>query len=84
MARIVWVERQKHLTVTISERLQQFCKAALEGVEKPVTSRMDREGASDSCNGKLLEWKTRWRSIGASGFPHPPDLSARPATAPLP
>jgi hypothetical protein len=84
MARIVWVERQKHPTLTIPERLPQFYKAALEGVEKPVTSPVDREGASDSRNGKLLKWKTRSRSIGASGFPHPPDPSARPVTAPLP
>ena len=35
MARIVWVERQKYLTLTISERLQQFFTIALEAVEKP-------------------------------------------------
>jgi hypothetical protein len=84
MARIVWVERQRYLTLTISERLRQFFKAALEAVEKPVTSPADRERGSDSRKGKLLQWKTRSRPIGASGSPPPPDPSARPATAPPP
>jgi hypothetical protein len=84
MARIVWVERQKYLALTISERLQQFFKVALEAVEKPVTSPVDREGGADSRKGKLLKWKTCSRAIGVSGSPHPPDPSVRPATAPLP
>jgi hypothetical protein len=35
MARIIWLERQKYLTLTISERLQQFYKVALKAVENP-------------------------------------------------
>jgi hypothetical protein len=69
MARIVWAERQKYLTLTISERLQQFYAAALEAVEKPVTSPVEREPGADCRKGKLLKWKTRSRSIGASGRP---------------
>jgi cell division protein FtsI/penicillin-binding protein 2 len=80
MARIIWAERQKYLTLTISERLQQFFEAALKAVEKPVTSPVDRERGADSGKGKLLTWKTRSRLIGA----HLPDPSARPATAPQP
>jgi hypothetical protein len=82
MARIVWVERQKYLTVPISERLQQFFEAALEAVDKPVTSPADRERVADPGKGKLLKWKTRSRSIGASISPYPQDPSARPTTAP--
>jgi cell division protein FtsI/penicillin-binding protein 2 len=78
MARIVWVERQKYLTLTISERLQQFFEAALKAVEKPVTSPAER--GADSGKGKLLKWKTRSPLIGA----HLPDASARPATGPQP
>jgi hypothetical protein len=84
MARIVWLERQKYLTLTISERLQHFYEAALEAVGKPVTSSVDRERVSESRKGKLLMWKTRSRSIGASGSAHPPAPSVQPATAPLP
>jgi hypothetical protein len=80
ITRIVSFERQKYLTLTISERLQQFFKVALEAVEKPVTSPLDRERFADSRKGKLLEWKTCSRSIGA----HPPNPLARPATAPQP
>jgi hypothetical protein len=84
VARIVWIERQKYLTLTISERLQHFFEAALEAAEKPVTSPVDPERGADSRKGKILKWKARSRSIGASDFPHPPDPSARPATAPQP
>jgi hypothetical protein len=80
MARIVSFERQRCLTLTISERLKQFYEAALEAVEKPVPSPVDRERSADSSKGKLLAWKTRSRSIGA----HPPNPLARPATAPQP
>jgi cell division protein FtsI/penicillin-binding protein 2 len=55
MARIVWVEREKCLTLTISERLQQIYEAALEAVEQPVTSPVALERGSDSCKGKLLK-----------------------------
>jgi hypothetical protein len=84
MARIVWLERERYLTLPISERLQQFYKTALEAVGKPVTSPMDRERVADTGKGKLLQWKTSSRSIGASGFPHPPAPSVQPATAPQP
>jgi hypothetical protein len=84
MTRIVWVERQKYFTVPISERLQQFFKAALEAVEQPATSLVDRERVSECRKGKLLMWKTCSPPIGASGSAHPPDPSVRPATAPLP
>jgi hypothetical protein len=79
MARIVWVERQKYLTLSISERLKQFYEVALEAVEIHVTSPVDRERGVDSGKGKLLTWKTRSRLIDA----HLPD-PARPATAPQP
>jgi hypothetical protein len=82
MARIVWVERQKYLAVPISERLQQFFEAALEAVEKPVTSPVDREHGADSGKGKLLKWKTRARSVWAFSAPHPLNPPVRPATAP--
>jgi hypothetical protein len=84
MSRIVWLERQKYLTVTISEQLQQFFETALEAVNKPVTSPVDRQRGADFPKGKLLKWKTRSRSIGASSSPHPQDPPARPATAPQP
>jgi hypothetical protein len=84
MARIIWVERQKYLTVPISERLQQFFEAALEAVDKPVTFPVDLERGTDSRKGKLLKWKTSPRSVWAFSSPHPPDPSARPATAPQP
>jgi hypothetical protein len=84
MARIVWVERQKYFTMTISERLKQFYEAALEAVERPVTSPVDGERSADYPKGKLLKWKTRSRSIRASISPQPPDPAARPATAPPP
>jgi hypothetical protein len=54
MARIVWLERQKYLTLTISERLKQFYEAALEVVAKPVTSVPDRERASDLAKTSFL------------------------------
>jgi hypothetical protein len=76
IARIVSFERQKYLTLTISERLQGFYKVALEAVEKPVTSPGDLERGADFPKGKLLKWKTGSRSIGASGFPHPQDPPA--------
>jgi hypothetical protein len=84
IARIVWVERQKCLTVPISERLKQFFEAALEAVDKPVTSPVDRERSADSRKGKLLKWKTSSRSVWASISPALPDPSDRPATAPQP
>jgi hypothetical protein len=84
MARIVWVERQRYLTLAISERLQQFFEAALEAVDKPETSPVDRERGADYPKGKLLKWKSRSRLIGASIYSHPPDTSVRPATAPKP
>ena len=84
MARIILFERQKHLTLTISERLQQFYKAALEAVEKPVTSPVDRERGADSGKGKLLKWKTRSCLLGASISSYALDPSVRPATAPQP
>jgi hypothetical protein len=64
MVRIVWVARQKYLTVPISEPLQQFFKVALEAVEKPVTSPADLERGADFPKGKLLKWKTSSRSVG--------------------
>jgi hypothetical protein len=84
MARIIWFERQKHLTLTISERLQQFYKAALEAVEKPVTSPVDREHGANSGKGKLLKWKTRSCLVEAFISPYALDSSVRPATAPQP
>jgi hypothetical protein len=69
MARIVWMERQKYVTLTISERLQRFYEATLEAVEKPATPLVDRERGPNSRKGKLLKWKTRSRPIGASGSP---------------
>jgi hypothetical protein len=84
VARIVFLERQKHLTLTISERLKQFFEAGLEAVEKPVTSPVDWERGADYPKGKLLKWNTRSRSIGPFSSPHPPGPSARPATAPPP
>jgi hypothetical protein len=82
MARIVWVERQKYLTLTISERLKQFYEAALEAVGEPATSPVDLERGANFPKGKLLKWKTRSRLIGASISPCPPDSSGQPATAP--
>jgi hypothetical protein len=84
MARIVWVKRQKYVSMTISERLKQFYEAALEAVEKPVTSPADRERSADYPKGKLLKWKTRSRSLRASISPHLPDPAGRPAAAPPP
>ena len=63
MARIVCAERERYLTLTISERLKQFYEAALEAVEKPVTSPVDRERVADFGKSKLLKWKTRSRLI---------------------
>jgi hypothetical protein len=82
ITRIVWVERQKYLTVPVSERLQQFHEAALEAVEKPATPLVDRERGPDSRKGKLLKWKTCSRPIGVSASPPLP--SARSATGPPP
>jgi hypothetical protein len=65
MARILWLERERYLTLTISERLQQFFKAALEAVEKPVNPPVGGERGADSDKSKLLKWKTRSRSLGA-------------------
>jgi hypothetical protein len=84
MARIILFERQKYLTLTISERLQQFYKAALEAVEKPLTSPVDRERGADSGKGKLLKWKTRSCLLGASISSYALDPLVRPATAPEP
>jgi hypothetical protein len=84
MARIVWAERHKYLTVTISEQLQRFFETALDAVNSPVTSPVDLERGADFPKGKLLKWKTRSRPIGAFSSPHPPDPSARSATAPQP
>jgi hypothetical protein len=61
MARIVWAERQRYLTLTISELLQQFFKAALEAVEQPVSPPVGRERGAASDKGKLLRWKTSSR-----------------------
>jgi hypothetical protein len=80
IARIVWLERQKFLTLTISERLQEVYEAAIEADEKPTTSPVDRERGVDFPKGKLLKWKTRSCSIGASSSPRPAD-SARPRPA---
>jgi hypothetical protein len=84
MVRIVWVERQKYLTVPISERLQQFFEAALEAVDESVTSPVDRERGADSRKGKILAWKTHSRLTGASISPYALDPSVRPETAPQP
>jgi hypothetical protein len=65
MARFVWAERQKYLTLTISERLQQFFKAALEAVEQPVNPPVGQERRAASDKGKLLRWKTSSRLFGA-------------------
>jgi hypothetical protein len=81
MAHIVWLERLKYLTVPISERIQQFFEAAVEAVNKPP---VNLERGADFPKGKLLKWKTGSCSIGASGFPHPPDPLVRPAIAPQP
>ena len=61
MARIVSFERQKYLTLTISERFQQFFKVALEAVDKPANPPAGRERAAASDKGKLLKWKTSSR-----------------------
>jgi hypothetical protein len=61
MARILWLERERYFTLTISERLQQFYEAALEAVDKPVTSPVDLERGAGSPKGKLLKWKTSSR-----------------------
>jgi hypothetical protein len=58
MARIVWSEREKYLTMTISERLEQFYEVALEAVEKPGAAPMNRERGIAFPKGKLLTWKT--------------------------
>jgi hypothetical protein len=84
MARIVWAERQKYLTVTISEQLRRFFETALEAVNRPVTSPLDRERSADFPKGKLLNWKTSSRAMDAFSPPHPEDPSARPAIAPQP
>jgi hypothetical protein len=84
IAGIVWAERERYLTLTISERLQQFFEAALEAVEKPVNPPVGRERGADFPKGKLLKWKTRPRPIGAFSSRHPPAPSARPATGPQP
>jgi hypothetical protein len=84
IARIIWLERQRYLTVPISERLQRFYEVALEAVEKPVTSPVDLERSADVPKGKLLKWKTTSRSLWAFSSPHPPDPSDRSATAPPP
>jgi hypothetical protein len=84
IAGIIWAERQKYLTVTISEQLQRFFETALDAVNRPVTSTVDREGGADFPKGKLLKWKTRSRPIGAFSSPQPLAPSARPATAPQP
>jgi hypothetical protein len=65
MGRILWLERERYLTLPISERLQQFFKAALEAVEKPVNPPVGGERGADSDKSKLLKWKTRSRSLGA-------------------
>jgi hypothetical protein len=82
MARIIWAERQKYLTLTISEQLQQFFKAALEAVEKPVNPPVVRERGADLPKGQLLKWKTSSRSVCAFSSPHPSDPASRPTTAP--
>ena len=84
MARIVWVERARYLTMTISERLKQFFEAALEAVDKPVTSPVDLERGADFPKGKLLKRKTSSRSVWEFSSRHPPDPSAQPATGPQP
>jgi hypothetical protein len=71
MARIVWAERERYLTLTISERLQQFFEAALEAVDKPVTSPVDLERGAYFPKGKLLKWKTSSRSVWAFSFSSP-------------
>jgi hypothetical protein len=81
MARIVWLERLKYLTVPISERIHQFFEAALKAVNKPP---VDLERGADFPKGKLLKWKTSSQSIGVSGSPLPPDPLVRPAIAPQP
>jgi hypothetical protein len=58
IASIVWLEREKYLTMTISERLEQFYEVALEAVEKPGAAPMNRERGITFPKGKLLTWKT--------------------------
>jgi hypothetical protein len=65
MARIVWLERQKYLT---SEQLRKAALAALDAVEKAVTSSTDQQRGVDFPKGKLLTWKTRPRPVGESTF----------------
>lgn len=65
MALIVWSERQKYLT---SEQLRKAAVAALEAAEKTATSPIDQERGDHLPKGKVLRWKTRSRSIGASAF----------------
>jgi hypothetical protein len=68
MVRIVWLERQKRLALIISEELRKAAVAALEAVEKTVTSPIDRELGVGFPRGKVLRWKTRSRSVGESAF----------------
>jgi hypothetical protein len=68
IARIVWLERQKCLTLIVSEQLRKAAVAALEAVEKTVTSPIDQEHGVGFPKGKLLRWKTRSRSVGESAF----------------
>jgi hypothetical protein len=68
MARIVWLERQKCLTLIISEQLRKAAVAALEAVEKTVTSPIAQERGVGFPKGKVLRWKTRSRSVGESAF----------------
>ena len=59
MARIVWLEREKCLTMTISERLEKFYEVALEAVEKPEAAPVTRARSVAFAKGKLLMWKSR-------------------------
>src|ERR1700677_3048277 len=73
IARIVRPERQKFLTLTISERRQEVYETALEAVEKPCDFSCGRERGVDFPKASFFKWKTRSCSIGASGSPHPAD-----------
>jgi hypothetical protein len=76
MARIVWLERQKWITLIISQQLRKAAVAALEVVEETLTSPIPQERGGSLPKGKVLRWRTRSRSISASAFATSPDVPA--------
>ncbi len=63
ITRIVWLEREKCLTLIISGQLRKAAVAALEAVEK---TSIEQQSGGGLPKGKVLEWKNRSRSIGGS------------------